>query len=254
MNILINTWNKIKTPFIKDVKDLNKNCVFVYEIKSVNLYSFAIGSNGSVYLTFDKFGDLVNARWSSLLIQESPSLLLSNRSNNNVGKNKMIRRSGSGVGTRGGSSPSDLLHASSNKHTQQLSASAAPTSCHLLYVHTKLSDAIMLNSVNTPLKIASTIARTRSDARKIHSRSRDNYNSYYHNHQKPNENNHHNRHHQQPQQQQHQVGGEKKSHRKLKLRRNRPFRKNKTAQDQTNWVRCDDPQPSSLLFNLIKWD
>lgn len=191
--------------------------MFVYEIKSVNLYSFAIGSNSSVYLTFDKFGDLVNARWSSLLIRDTATAESSTISPRG---DKKTRRSGGGNKMINSSSTQAPLGSAS---TQQ-----APTSCHLLYVHTKLSDAIMLNSVNRPVKIASTIVRSRGggvekgEKRKINSRSRDNqnYHNYYHQNRRVN----------------HQNKAVVAATRRLKLKRNRPFKKNKNNHHQPQKV------------------
>lgn len=170
--------------FVKGVKDLSRTCVFVYHINSPNLYSFSIGSNSSVYLTFDKFGDIVNARWSSLLALEEEKISLKRAA---------------------------FL---SNKTTP--SPPLPPVSCHLLYVHTKLSDAVILNSVNSPLRFSASISRSRSASDKI-AKTRNGKHIARHQH--------------------HARQSKRLKARKMQRRRHRPFRRfRKLAHDKsTNW-------------------
>ena len=48
--------------FLKNLNQLDKFCLFIYSIKNFNHYSFAIGSNKSIFLSFNKFGRMINSR------------------------------------------------------------------------------------------------------------------------------------------------------------------------------------------------
>lgn len=42
------------------MNNIDKYCIFFYSVKSQNKYSFAIGTNKTIHLSFNKFGSLIN--------------------------------------------------------------------------------------------------------------------------------------------------------------------------------------------------
>lgn len=72
------------------MKDLNKYCVFFYKIKSINLYSFAIGSNRSIYLAFDQLGSLVKVKINLKMGENKCQLLFIHTKLSDIVVNKYI--------------------------------------------------------------------------------------------------------------------------------------------------------------------
>ena len=53
----------------KPLSNIDKYCVFIYSVKSLNKYTFSIGTNKSIQLTFNKFGKLIGDKSQARICQ-----------------------------------------------------------------------------------------------------------------------------------------------------------------------------------------
>ncbi|CAF0831203.1 unnamed protein product [Brachionus calyciflorus] len=54
---------------LKSLNDLDKFCVFNHHVRAMNAYQFSLGSNQKVYLSFNKFGRLINPLYNKQINQ-----------------------------------------------------------------------------------------------------------------------------------------------------------------------------------------
>jgi hypothetical protein len=71
------------------LSNIDKYCVFIYSVKSLNKYTFSIGTNKSIHLTFNKLGNLISDKsYAKFCQNKSFTFNLHTKSTDNIEQSK----------------------------------------------------------------------------------------------------------------------------------------------------------------------